>query len=320
MQKGASFEEDGFDEDFDFDDDEDFKVFPTPTNREKIKSCLSKLREMSNGFKKALVVGLEQLVGTVTHRIRPVFDNVAIVSYELSEEEYVENEVNDPWVQRLLHAIDQLRMAPTSAWGSVIGPRYEGFVIYKKYMLHYNADGWLSILFTSYASVWHNWFDIDTSFWLCNRTFKLDIVDANSPKLLSWIWKGMKWMANNPKNHRQQLMHQCDCNHGGAIISEMRSLIRANICIITTENLPRVSLKDEEMVQGKYEQEYEKSEAYQQQLKLKVRELLTDKNGRVGQCRLEFLRRTVNKGELRPPKLKMKDPNKSCVQRHVKKG
>nr|GEY58287.1 conserved oligomeric Golgi complex subunit 4 [Tanacetum cinerariifolium] len=58
--KGATFEEDGSDEDFDFDDDEDFKVFPTPTDRERFKSCLSKLGEMSNGFKKALVVKLEQ--------------------------------------------------------------------------------------------------------------------------------------------------------------------------------------------------------------------------------------------------------------------
>nr|GEV01136.1 conserved oligomeric Golgi complex subunit 4 [Tanacetum cinerariifolium] len=96
--KGVAFKEDGSDEDLDFDDDEDFEVFPTPTDKERIKSCLSKLGEMNNSFKKALVVGLEQVVGTVTHRIRPVFDNVATVSYELSEEEYAENKVNDPWV------------------------------------------------------------------------------------------------------------------------------------------------------------------------------------------------------------------------------
>lgn len=82
------------------------EVFPAPNDREKIKSCLSELGEMSNCFKKALVAGLEQLVGTVTHRIRPVLDSVATVSYELSEEEYAENEVNDPWVQRLLHAVE----------------------------------------------------------------------------------------------------------------------------------------------------------------------------------------------------------------------
>ncbi|KAI3743810.1 hypothetical protein L1987_56877 [Smallanthus sonchifolius] len=82
------------------------EVFPAPADRERIKSCLSELGEMSNGFKKALVAGLEQLVGTVTHRIRPVLDSVATVSYELSEAEYAENEVNDPWVQRLLHAVE----------------------------------------------------------------------------------------------------------------------------------------------------------------------------------------------------------------------
>ncbi|KAK1424995.1 hypothetical protein QVD17_20337 [Tagetes erecta] len=82
------------------------EVFPAPADRERIKSCLSELGEMSNGFKKALVAGLEHLVGTVTHRIRPVLDSVATVSYELSEAEYAENEVNDPWVQRLLHAVE----------------------------------------------------------------------------------------------------------------------------------------------------------------------------------------------------------------------
>ncbi|KAI3796646.1 hypothetical protein L1987_39324 [Smallanthus sonchifolius] len=82
------------------------EVFSAPADRERIKSCLSELGEMSNGFKKALVAGLEQLVGTVTHRIRPVLDSVATVSYELSEAEYAENEVNDPWVQRLLHAVE----------------------------------------------------------------------------------------------------------------------------------------------------------------------------------------------------------------------
>ncbi|GKF17692.1 hypothetical protein Tco_0062610, partial [Tanacetum coccineum] len=65
-------------------------VFPAPTDRERIKSCLSELGEMSNGFKKAS--GLEQLVGSMTHRIRPVLDSVANVSYELLEEEYAENQ------------------------------------------------------------------------------------------------------------------------------------------------------------------------------------------------------------------------------------
>lgn len=80
---------------------------------------------MSNGFKKALVAGLEQLVGTVTHRIRPVLDSVATVSYELSEVEYAENEVNDPWVQRLLHAVET-----NTGWLQPLmtGNNYDSFV------------------------------------------------------------------------------------------------------------------------------------------------------------------------------------------------
>ncbi|KAH6791559.1 conserved oligomeric Golgi complex subunit 4 [Perilla frutescens var. hirtella] len=82
------------------------EAFPTPADRERVKSCLSELTEMSNSFKKALNVGMEQLVATVTPRIRPVLDSVATISYELSEAEYADNEVNDPWVQRLLHGVE----------------------------------------------------------------------------------------------------------------------------------------------------------------------------------------------------------------------
>ncbi|CAH9104611.1 unnamed protein product [Cuscuta europaea] len=82
------------------------EVFPTPAHRERVKSCLSELSEMNISFKKALNVGMEQLVGTVMPRIRPLLDSVATISYELSESEYAENEVNDPWVQRLLHSVE----------------------------------------------------------------------------------------------------------------------------------------------------------------------------------------------------------------------
>ncbi|XP_010428271.1 PREDICTED: conserved oligomeric Golgi complex subunit 4 [Camelina sativa] len=82
------------------------EVFPAPTDRERIKSCLSELGELSNSFKQLLNSGMEQLVATVTPRIRPVLDTVATISYELTETEYAENEVNDPWVQRLLHSVE----------------------------------------------------------------------------------------------------------------------------------------------------------------------------------------------------------------------
>ncbi|XVE91114.1 hypothetical protein DITRI_Ditri20bG0129100 [Diplodiscus trichospermus] len=82
------------------------EVFPAPAEREKVKSCLSELADLSNTFKQALNAGMEQLVATVTPRVRPVLDSVATISYELSESEYADNEVNDPWVQRLLHAVE----------------------------------------------------------------------------------------------------------------------------------------------------------------------------------------------------------------------
>jgi hypothetical protein len=87
-------------------DEQCAEVFPAPADRERVKQCLSELGEMSNSFKKALNIGLEQLVATVVPRVRPVLDNVATISYELSEAEYAENEVNDPWVQRLLHTVE----------------------------------------------------------------------------------------------------------------------------------------------------------------------------------------------------------------------
>lgn len=82
------------------------EVFPAPADRERVKSCLSEMGDMSNTFKQALSAGMEQLVATVTPRIRPLLDSVATISYELSEAEYADNEVNDPWVQRLLHAVE----------------------------------------------------------------------------------------------------------------------------------------------------------------------------------------------------------------------
>ncbi|GKF32135.1 hypothetical protein Tco_0101933, partial [Tanacetum coccineum] len=126
-------------------------VFPAPTDRERIKSCLSELGEMSNSFKKAVVSGLEQLVGSMTHRIRPVLDSVATVTYELLEEEYAENqrlvhavETNSRWLQPLMTSnnydsfvhlvidfifkrLEVIMMQKKIHWRSATGPRGEGF-------------------------------------------------------------------------------------------------------------------------------------------------------------------------------------------------
>ncbi|KAL5709077.1 hypothetical protein ACHQM5_019803 [Ranunculus cassubicifolius] len=113
--------------------------------------------------------------------------------------------------------------------------------------------------------------------------------------------------------------------------------------------------------EGKYEQQYEKSDEYQQQLKLKVRELLTEHEWRRRKMQMRISEeegrlkkdeeetkemwkrkreheeqwegtrenrvsswrdfnkkgKKAKKGELRPPKLKTEDPNKSYVQRPV---
>ncbi|KAF9589205.1 hypothetical protein IFM89_019714 [Coptis chinensis] len=61
---------------------------------------------VSTVSKQVLNAGMEQLVTTVTPCIRPCWASVGIISYELSEVEYAENEVNDPWVQKLLHAVE----------------------------------------------------------------------------------------------------------------------------------------------------------------------------------------------------------------------
>ncbi|XP_016435449.1 uncharacterized protein LOC107761710 isoform X1 [Nicotiana tabacum] len=115
---------------------------------------------------------------------------------------------------------------------------------------------------------------------------------------------------------------------------------------------------------GKYDQEHEQSQEFQQQLKLKVREILTEQEWRRRKMAMriseeegrlkkdeeetkemwkrkreheeqwegtrekrvsswrDFMKggKKVKKGEIRPPKLKTEDPNKSYVQRPVKRG
>ncbi|KAG6789136.1 hypothetical protein POTOM_005226 [Populus tomentosa] len=79
---------------------------------------------------------------------------------------------------------------------------------------------------------------------------------------------------------------------------------------------------------GKYDQQYEQSEEFQRELKLKVREILTDQEWRRRKMQMrvsswrDFMKtgKKGKKGEIRPPKLKTEDPNKSYVQRPVKRG
>ncbi|KAJ4767350.1 hypothetical protein LUZ62_032631 [Rhynchospora pubera] len=116
--------------------------------------------------------------------------------------------------------------------------------------------------------------------------------------------------------------------------------------------------------EGKYEEQYERSEEFQVQLKLKVREILAEKEWRRRKMQMriseeegrlkkdeeetkemwkrkreheeqweetrenrvsswrDFMKtgKKGKKGEIKPPKLKTEDPNKSYVQRPVKRG
>ncbi|XP_059314941.1 J domain-containing protein spf31-like [Lycium ferocissimum] len=118
------------------------------------------------------------------------------------------------------------------------------------------------------------------------------------------------------------------------------------------------------VTEGKFDEEYEQSEEFQHQLKLKVKEILTDQEWRRRKMAMriseeegrlkkdeeetkemwkrkreheeqwegtrekrvsswrDFMKggKKVKKGEIRPPKLKTEDPNKSYVQRPVKRG
>ncbi|KAF5191391.1 Conserved oligomeric golgi complex subunit, partial [Thalictrum thalictroides] len=46
------------------------------------------------------------MTATVTPRILPVLDTFEMINYKLCETEYAENEVNNPLVQKLLHAVE----------------------------------------------------------------------------------------------------------------------------------------------------------------------------------------------------------------------
>lgn len=82
------------------------QVFPAPAEREKVKASLAGLGESSTAIKQMAAAGLEQLANSITPRLRTLLDAVGTVSYELTEAQYAENEVDDPWVRSLMHAVE----------------------------------------------------------------------------------------------------------------------------------------------------------------------------------------------------------------------
>ena len=72
-----------------------------------MKGVLNELVETATALKQLGQGALEQLASSIVPRLRGALDAVAAVSYDLSEAQYAENEVDDPWVQRLVMLVDQ---------------------------------------------------------------------------------------------------------------------------------------------------------------------------------------------------------------------
>ncbi|KAK9907313.1 hypothetical protein WJX75_001280 [Coccomyxa subellipsoidea] len=79
-----------------------YHFFASNNERERIKSVLADLSKTSSDFAHITARALEQLSTAIVPRLRPMLDEAGSASYELSEEEYARNEVEDTWVQALL--------------------------------------------------------------------------------------------------------------------------------------------------------------------------------------------------------------------------
>ncbi|EIE27386.1 COG4-domain-containing protein [Coccomyxa subellipsoidea C-169] len=83
-------------------EDSSYHFFGSSNERERIKSVLADLSKTSSDFAHITARALEQLSTAIVPRLRAMLDEAAGASYELSEEEYARNEVEDTWVQALL--------------------------------------------------------------------------------------------------------------------------------------------------------------------------------------------------------------------------
>ncbi|KAK9830013.1 hypothetical protein WJX72_009198 [[Myrmecia] bisecta] len=81
------------------------QLFTALNDRDRIKSVLADLTKTSSDFKQITSRALDHLATGIMPRLRPVLDAVASVSYELSEDEYGANEVEEGWVQQLLASL-----------------------------------------------------------------------------------------------------------------------------------------------------------------------------------------------------------------------
>mmetsp|Transcript_11124 Transcript_11124/g.40774 ORF Transcript_11124/g.40774 Transcript_11124/m.40774 type:complete len:733 (+) Transcript_11124:60-2258(+) len=83
-------------------------VFSAPHDREKIKMCLAEIAEASATFKQATSNELDSLSLSYIQKIRPSLESIGSINYDMSEEEYAQVEVNDPWVQPLMYTVEHM--------------------------------------------------------------------------------------------------------------------------------------------------------------------------------------------------------------------
>ena len=71
-------------------------------------SVLSELAKTAADLRQANTRSLEQLAELAVPRLRPVLDEVAAVSYQLSDAEYGAREAEEGWSHRLMAALQPL--------------------------------------------------------------------------------------------------------------------------------------------------------------------------------------------------------------------
>uniref|UniRef100_A0A803LXM2 J domain-containing protein n=1 Tax=Chenopodium quinoa TaxID=63459 RepID=A0A803LXM2_CHEQI len=160
---------------------------------------------------------------------------------------------------------------------------------------------------------------------------------------------------------QQQLL---DSQEREYVLSQVKSAKEELLSVRKKKLKKETASKIKFIVDEKFDKEYEQSEEFKQQLKLKVREILTEQEWRRRKMAMriseeegrlkkdeeeqkdvwkrkreheeqwegtretrvsswrDFMKsgKKGKKGEIRPPKLKTEDPNKSYVQRPVKRG
>ena len=80
-------------------------LFSASSDRERIKSCLGDLSETATAFRQIALSSLHSVSNGIFSRVRPALESLAASSYVLSEAEYADNEMKDPWLQRLISSI-----------------------------------------------------------------------------------------------------------------------------------------------------------------------------------------------------------------------